>query len=583
MAQFPPNPRDGKTNALADSLLYTVRRVSQAVTLLATDGVLLVDAGTVAPGLVIGLPRAHDVPGRAFIVKKIDPTKNFVNIATNGQDVLEDGSRILTLKDPDESVVLISDGASHWWLLAGMGAASSDHKVKVHSVDTTPDFLAAKLVAGTGITLTTLNPGANEQLRIASTGGGGTPGGADTDVQFNDGGAFGGDGKFTYTKTTGAVAITNGILALGDATHLGRIYGASSPQPGPSPGGLALNAHPVGTTTLGPFAFTQLSPEITTWQGPNGLLFGLLNGDISLKDDSTFGAVQLLGYLFTGNFFVDDDSQGGPSETLLAFNPTIQNRTGVARQLLQGGHTLEHGPTFIADGAVCTIIAPQGYQGFAGKCVYQVQNNGTLNITTDLLGCDVFDAVNFGGIGAGTINMQAHLGYRYRGLTGILGGNTFTGGPTVGFRADDGNIFPTGDRPMSFQSTGPLRQLSHLGPAVFGADAAPTGAFILEAIGDAHVSGTLTVPSITGPGSVVQVVRLLVVDNAGAGSPGEVHVNADGTSIPGLLVLQSQGTNDPPNAPSGEAILSARDNGSGKIQVVARFPSGASQVIATEP
>lgn len=33
-------------------------------------------------------------------------------------------------------------------------------------------------------------------------GGGGTPGGADTQIQFNDGGAFGGDAGLTYAKTT---------------------------------------------------------------------------------------------------------------------------------------------------------------------------------------------------------------------------------------------------------------------------------------------------------------------------------------------------------------------------------------------
>lgn len=42
-----------------------------------------------------------------------------------------------------------------------------------------------------------------------ASGGGGTPGGVDTQVQFNDGGAFGGDAGFTYNKTTDTLAITN--------------------------------------------------------------------------------------------------------------------------------------------------------------------------------------------------------------------------------------------------------------------------------------------------------------------------------------------------------------------------------------
>lgn len=39
-------------------------------------------------------------------------------------------------------------------------------------------------------------------VKWAAPGGGGTPGGSDTQVQFNDGGAFGGDAGLTYNKTT---------------------------------------------------------------------------------------------------------------------------------------------------------------------------------------------------------------------------------------------------------------------------------------------------------------------------------------------------------------------------------------------
>lgn len=72
-------------------------------------------------------------------------------------------------------------------------------KVKVSSTDTTAGFLLSKLVAGTNITLTKNNPGGNETITIASTSsGGGTPGGSDTYIQFNDSGAFGGDQGFVY-------------------------------------------------------------------------------------------------------------------------------------------------------------------------------------------------------------------------------------------------------------------------------------------------------------------------------------------------------------------------------------------------
>src|SRR5437762_557051 len=46
-------------------------------------------------------------------------------------------------------------------------------------------------------------------------GGGGTPGGSDTQVQFNDAGAFGGDAGLTYNKTTDVLTQTgNGKLLV---------------------------------------------------------------------------------------------------------------------------------------------------------------------------------------------------------------------------------------------------------------------------------------------------------------------------------------------------------------------------------
>lgn len=45
------------------------------------------------------------------------------------------------------------------------------------------------------------------------TSSGGTPGGADTQVQFNDGGSFGGDSGMTFNKTTNALTITGAFSA----------------------------------------------------------------------------------------------------------------------------------------------------------------------------------------------------------------------------------------------------------------------------------------------------------------------------------------------------------------------------------
>jgi hypothetical protein len=47
----------------------------------------------------------------------------------------------------------------------------------------------------------------------AGTGGGGTPGGSNTYVQFNDAGAFGGDLGLTYNKTTGVLQVFDYVRA----------------------------------------------------------------------------------------------------------------------------------------------------------------------------------------------------------------------------------------------------------------------------------------------------------------------------------------------------------------------------------
>lgn len=55
--------------------------------------------------------------------------------------------------------------------------------------------------------------------RIAEGGGGGTPGGTDTQVQFNDGGVFGGDAAFTWNKTTNLLSITGGETITAEANE----------------------------------------------------------------------------------------------------------------------------------------------------------------------------------------------------------------------------------------------------------------------------------------------------------------------------------------------------------------------------
>jgi hypothetical protein len=50
-------------------------------------------------------------------------------------------------------------------------------------------------------------------------GGGGTPGGSDTQVQFNDAGAFGGDADLTWNKTTNVLGVTGDVNLSDGGTY----------------------------------------------------------------------------------------------------------------------------------------------------------------------------------------------------------------------------------------------------------------------------------------------------------------------------------------------------------------------------
>ena len=56
------------------------------------------------------------------------------------------------------------------------------------------------------------------------SGGGGTPGGTNTQVQFNDSGSFGGDAGLTYNKTTDTLSATN--LTVSGLSTLAHIHGS---------------------------------------------------------------------------------------------------------------------------------------------------------------------------------------------------------------------------------------------------------------------------------------------------------------------------------------------------------------------
>lgn len=135
-------------------------------------------------------------------------------------------------------------------------------------------------------------------------GGGGTPGGSDTHVQFNDGGSFGGEAGFVYNKTTDS------------ATLVGSVTAASFVSSSTSAGTLTLSeASANGSNFVAISAASSLSGNTTytfpTADGSSGQ-FLKTNGSGTLSWDSPAGSgdVASVGDCSSGDC-LDGTSDGG--------------------------------------------------------------------------------------------------------------------------------------------------------------------------------------------------------------------------------------------------------------------------------
>lgn len=123
---------------------------------------------------------------------------------------------------------------------------------------------------------------ANKKYVDDNAGGGGSPGGSDTEVQFNDGGAFGGETNFTYDKTTGE-------LHVGPSDRGVRLFGEEG--------------------DISQYAPDGENPVITqhAWQGAPAILSFVAEGTLASQAAVTLGKVlwQVTAKAFNGTDFKD--------------------------------------------------------------------------------------------------------------------------------------------------------------------------------------------------------------------------------------------------------------------------------------
>ena len=212
---------------------------------------------------------------------------------------------------------------------------------------------------------------------VAQSGGGGTPGGTNTFVQFNDSSTFGGNAQFTYDKTTNLLTVGNisangsQLTSIAGANVTGTVANATyatSAGSATTAATVTTNAQPnitsVGTlvnTTLGAsnsftggnlVSATYLTGTLTTGAQPNITTVGTLTS-LTVTNTSTLGNVAFTKYNET---VVAGGNTGAATITPNAASGTIFNYT------LTGNITLSALSNAVA-GTSVTIILTQDATG----------------------------------------------------------------------------------------------------------------------------------------------------------------------------------------------------------------------------
>jgi hypothetical protein len=225
---------------------------------------------------------------------------------------------------------------------------------------------------GAYIDLTAAGAGVSTNLLAGS---GGTPGGSNTNVQFNDGGAFGGNGQFVYNKVTNIVTAgafagnTNGTgqnFQVGDDAWIGDINTADTiglkGQQNPANAYLVFgnsdSTGKLGRAGTGPLTYAgafSATGNITGGNLSGTSIVGTLTtaAQTNITSIGTLGSLSVTGNITGGNIIATLNGSGANVTSISATN--ISSGTLAQARLANSAVTL--GSTALTLGATVTTVA----------------------------------------------------------------------------------------------------------------------------------------------------------------------------------------------------------------------------------
>jgi len=188
---------------------------------------------------------------------------------------------------------------------------------------------------------------------LAGKGGSGVVAGSNTQVQFNNSGAFGASANFTWNGTT--LAVTGAITASADSTFS-------------STGALQISAGTTAQRPTGAVGKIRWNSDLTQYEGYNGSTWSLLGGAVVSNDTTTstneypiFASTTSgnIATVYTSNaklLYKPSTGEFTSSEFVAGNGLFVNSKTvSVSYTIATGNSAMSAGPVTVASGQSVTV------------------------------------------------------------------------------------------------------------------------------------------------------------------------------------------------------------------------------------